>query len=80
MAELKEKLQPLEEGLSSIKTGLESEKKDITGRATSLGADANRVIQALNSKIRELEDVVASQKSALLEIGAKLHELEGGRR
>ncbi len=80
VAELKEKIQPLEEGLSSIKTGIESEKKDVAGRATALGADAGKLVQGLHNKIRELEDVVSAQKSALLEIGAKLHELEKGRR
>lgn len=79
VAELKEKIQPLEEGLSSIKTGIETEKKDVSGKAGAVGADAGKLIQGLNTRIRELEDVVASQKSALLEIGAKLHEIERGR-
>ncbi len=80
VAELKEKIQPLEEGLSSIRTGIETEKKDLAGRAGSVGADAGKLVQGLNTKIRELEDVVSAQKSALLEIGAKLHEIEKGKR
>ncbi len=80
VAELKEKLQPLEEGLSNIKSGLESDRKEVGSRAAAVGADAGKLVQGLTARIRELEDVVSSQKSALLEIGAKLHDIEKGRR
>lgn len=76
VAELKEKLQPLEESLTTIKTEAETERKNLTTKGQAISTDASKEIYALMGKIRDLEDVVASQKSALLEIGTKLHEFE----
>ncbi|MGC8659463.1 MAG: hypothetical protein ACP5U1_10360 [Desulfomonilaceae bacterium] len=76
VAELKEKIQPLEQSLSTIKSGVEAEKKTLTAKAQGLPADASKEVQALMGRIKDLEDVVAAQKAALLEIGTKLHELQ----
>jgi len=76
VAELKEKLQPLEESLSTLKSGVETERKNITTKGQAIAGDASKEISSLMGKIKDLEDVVAAQKSALLEIGTKLHELE----
>jgi len=76
VAELKDKFQPLEESLATLKSGLESERKNLTTKAQAIPADASKEIGALIAKTRELEDVVTAQKAALLEIGTKLHELE----
>lgn len=76
VAELKEKLQPLEESLSSLKTGAETERKNLTAKGQAISADASKEINAIIGKIKDLEDVVAAQKSALLEIGTKLHQFE----
>ncbi len=76
VAELKEKLQPLEESLLTLKSGVETERKNVTTKAQTVSSDASKEIGSLIGKIKELEDVVAAQKSALLEIGTKLHELE----
>ena len=76
VAELKDKFQPLEESLATLKSGVESEKKNLTTKAQAIPADASKEISALIAKTRELEDVVTAQKAALLEIGTKLHELE----
>ena len=77
VAELKEKIQPLEDSLSLLKGGIETERKNITSKAQGASAEASKDVHGLLTKIRELEDAVAGQKSALLDIGAKLHELEG---
>ncbi len=76
VAELKDKFQPLEESLATLKSGVESEKKNLTTKAQAIPADVSREMSALMAKTRDLEDVVAAQKAALLEIGTKLHELE----
>ncbi|MGC8906826.1 MAG: hypothetical protein ACP5M0_05225 [Desulfomonilaceae bacterium] len=77
VAEIKDRLVPLEEGLSSIKASLETDRKSLAEvKAVPAAADATKEIKALTQRIKELEDVVTTQKSYLLEIGAKLHEVE----
>ena len=39
-------------------------------------AEGGKDVQGLSARIRELEDVVTSQKSFMLEMGSKVHELE----
>lgn len=77
VAEIKDRLVPLEEGLLTIKTSLEGDRKTLSQLKTSpAGVETSKEIQALTQRIKDLEDVVTSQKSYLLEIGAKLHEVE----
>lgn len=77
VAEIKDRLVPLEQGLSNIKTSLEGDRKSLAELKTlPASADAGKEIKALNQRIKDLEDVVTAQKSYLLEIGAKLHEFE----
>jgi len=77
VAEIKDRLTPLEEGLSTIKTSLEGDRKALAQLQTAPpSAEASRDIKTLNQRLKDLEEVVTSQKSYLLEIGAKLHEVE----
>lgn len=79
VAELKDRIQPLEERLVSLRTGLETERKSIEtlkAQQRSTGGDSSKEAQFLMTKIKELEDVVAAQKGYLLEVGSKVHDLE----
>ncbi|MCA1962278.1 MAG: hypothetical protein LDL33_15980 [Desulfomonile sp.] len=97
--EVKGRIDPLEKTLLTLKTSLETDRKaieSIKGRSPieaekdlqalrkkidELGSGKD--VQALQRKIMDLEEVMASHKSFLLEVGSKLHELEtavrGGR-
>ncbi len=77
VAEIKDRLVPLEEGLSNVKASLEGDRKALAQLQTSApSVDASKDIKAISQRLKDLEDVVTSQKSYLLEIGAKLHEVE----
>jgi len=97
--EVKGRIDPLEKTLLPLKTSLETDRKaieNIKGR-TPIEAEKDLIalrkkidelgsgkdVQALQRKIMDLEEVMASHKSFLLEVGSKLHELEtavrGGR-
>lgn len=77
VADLKDRLVPLEQGLAALKTGLEAERKKSGLPAPSaVAADAGKEVRAMTKRIRELEDIVGSQKAFLLEMGSKVHELE----
>jgi chromosome segregation ATPase len=82
LAELKGSIAPLEQGLASLKTEFENERKGGTAGKTPSAAAATdsagkeKDAPALMKRIRELEEVVTAQKSYLLEVGSKVHELE----
>jgi len=80
VAELKDRIQPLEERLVSLRSGLETERKTIETLKTQQrpvpGGDSSKEAQFLAAKIKELEEVVAAQKGYLLEVGSKVHDLE----
>jgi len=77
--EIKERLVPLEQNLTSLKTGLETDRKAIEA-IRSQPQPGGKSVEALRAKISEIEEIMASQKSYLLEIGSKLHELESAMR
>lgn len=76
VADLRNRLTPLEQGLASVKNGLESERKTIAALRSQAPTDAHKAVQSLNQRIKELEEIIASQKGYLLEVGSKIHELE----
>lgn len=77
VAELKDRLQPLEEGLNNLRTSIESDKNTlVTLKAQPGAAGSSKEVQELSRRIKELEDVAISQKTYLLEVGSKVHELE----
>jgi len=76
VAELKGQLAPLEQALTNLKTALEGDRKAIAAMKAQPPAEGGKEAQALAARIRELEDVVTSQKSFMLEMGSKVHELE----
>jgi chromosome segregation ATPase len=84
VAELKDQLTPLEQGLSNLKTGVESDRQAIAAIKTQPQSqtqpqpqpESGKEVQALNKRIKELEEILTTQKAYLLEVGSKVHELE----
>lgn len=76
VAELKGQLAPLEQALTNLKSSLEGDRKAIAAMKAQPPAEAGKEVQGLANRIKDLEDVVTSQKSFLLEMGSKVHELE----
>lgn len=75
--DLKDRLLPLEQSLTALKSGLESERrKPGAVTPTPVTPDQAKQVRALVRRIKELEEVVGSQKAFLLEMGSKVHELE----
>jgi chromosome segregation ATPase len=75
VAEVKEQLNPLQENLNALKTGVEADRKNIAAIKES-PASGGKEVKELSKRVQELEDVIVAQKSFLLEIGSKLHEME----
>jgi chromosome segregation ATPase len=82
VAEIQDRLAPIEKNLSLLKSGADIEKRAVEA-AKAQGAEGGKDVTVLRKRVAELEDVLASHKSFLLEVGTKLHELEeamrGGR-
>jgi chromosome segregation ATPase len=78
IAELKGQLTPLEQGLHELKAGLENERKTLAAMKTQQApaAEIGKDQPALAKRLRDLEEIVTSQKAYLLELGSKVHELE----
>jgi len=91
IADLQGKIGPLETGLAEVKAALETERKAIAAsqgaapppspapvpeEVKEKEKERKREFQALAKRTRELEEIAASQKSYLLEMGAKIHNLE----
>lgn len=76
VAEIKQQLIPLERSLVTLKTGIESQRKTLAAIKREARSDKGKDVQLLRKKIDELEEIIAAQKSSLLEIGSKMHELE----
>jgi uncharacterized protein involved in exopolysaccharide biosynthesis len=76
VAEIKQQLIPLEKSLVTLKTGIESQRRTLAAIRTEARTETGKDVKVLRKKIDELEEIIAAQKSSLLEIGSKMHELE----
>jgi chromosome segregation ATPase len=77
VAELKDRLTPLEAGLAELKSSLQGDRKGAaTMKPMATPPESGRDVQAVTKRLRELEEIVAAQKSYLLEMGSKVHSLE----
>lgn len=76
VAELKGQLAPLEQALTNLKTSLEGDRKAIAAMKAQPSGEGGKDVHGLTSRIKDLEDVVTSQKNFMLEMGSKVHELE----
>jgi DNA repair exonuclease SbcCD ATPase subunit len=74
--DFKSQLAPLEKELATLKTAIENDRKTMAAMKAQASPEEARHVQALNRRIRELEEVLTSQKQYLLEVGSKVHELE----
>ncbi len=75
--ELVKRVEPLEKQVSSLTAALNSDRKTIdTLKGQKPVAAGGKDIQILTRRIAELEEILASQKAYLLELGAKVHQLE----
>jgi chromosome segregation ATPase len=76
VAEMKDRLTPLEEGMTVLKSGIETERKNLAALQRQPPAEAGKEVRELNKRIKDLEEVIGSQKTYMLEMGSKIHELE----
>ena len=76
VAEMKNRLTPLEEGMTVLRSGIESERKNLAALQRQAPAEAGKEVRELNKRIKDLEEVIGSQKTYMLEMGSKIHELE----
>ncbi len=78
VAELKDRLVPMEKGLGDLKTEMENERKVLEAlkKTGAPAPEAGKELQALLKRVKELEEVMVAQKGYLLEVGSKVHELE----
>ncbi len=78
VADMKSQITPLEQHLVALKAAMENDRKNIAGlKAQQAPTDSGgKDVQLLVKRIRELEEIVTAQKSFLLEMGSKMHELE----
>jgi DNA repair exonuclease SbcCD ATPase subunit len=74
--QLRERLVPLEKTLTGLQSGLEHDRKVIESLSRVTGQDFGKEVRALTGRLKELEEIMASQKAYLLEIGAKVHDIE----
>ena len=74
--QLKERLAPIEKTLSGLQSGVQSDRKAIESLSKSARHESGRDVRAVIGRLRELEEVLASQKGYLLELGSKVHEIE----
>lgn len=78
LADLKDKIGPMETGLSELKAALEADRKATAAVKSPPVAppETGKDITTLTRRTKDLEEIVASQKSYLLEMGSKVHALE----
>lgn len=74
---LKGRLAPLEKRIDGLTSGVQNDRKAIAAlRQQPPPASAGKEVQNLTRKVSELEEILATQKAYLLELGAKVHQLE----
>jgi hypothetical protein len=76
VADLKDRFTPIEKGLATLKTEVENERTAISAIKAQPSQEDPKAVQAVNKRMREMEEILTSHKAYLLEVGAKVHELE----
>jgi DNA repair exonuclease SbcCD ATPase subunit len=75
--QVKDRLTPLEKTLKGLQAEMEKDRKAIEALQARISQAApGRDVNALIQRFKELEEVVTSQKSYLLELGSQVHELQ----
>lgn len=79
VVQIKERLAPIEKSLLTLRTAIESDRKAIAALQTRTPPpNLAKEIRALHQKLVEMEEILASQKAYLLELGSTVHRLETG--
>ncbi|MFH1115617.1 MAG: hypothetical protein V1792_17045 [Pseudomonadota bacterium] len=74
---LTERLEPLEKQVMSLSAALGNDRKALEALKTRAPvAGAGKDVEVLTRKVAEFEEILASQKAYLLELGTKVHQLE----
>ena len=76
VAEVKDRLVSLDRGLKSLRAETEAKLKKMGTVKQPPRTDYGADVRALRKKINDLEEIIAAQKSTLLEMGSKMHRLE----
>jgi len=77
VAKLIGRLEPLEKQVASLTGTLDADRKTVEALKTQKPvAGGGKDVQILTRRIAELEEILASQKAFLLELGSKVHQLE----
>ncbi len=75
-ADLNKKIAPIEQRVHDLSEKALSETTNIKSVSARTKKESEEKINSLLAKIRELENIIASQKASLLEVGSRVHELE----
>lgn len=75
-ADLDKKIAPIEQRVQDLSEKALSETTNIKTVSAKTRKESEKRINSLLAKIRELENIIASQKASLLEVGSRVHELE----
>ncbi|MDQ7785404.1 MAG: hypothetical protein RDU20_21145 [Desulfomonilaceae bacterium] len=73
------RLEPLEKQVTTLAAALSSDRQALDAlknRKPEAAAAAGKDVQILTKRIAEFEEILASQKAFLLELGAKVHQME----
>jgi chromosome segregation ATPase len=77
VAKLIGRLEPLEKQVASLTAALNADRKTMDALRTQKPvAGGGKDVQILTRRIAELEEILESQKAFLLELGAKVHQME----
>jgi chromosome segregation ATPase len=75
VADLKDRFTPIEKNIATLKTEVENDRKAVAAIKGQTPQDDSKAIQAVNKRMREMEEILTSHKAYLLEVGSKVHEL-----
>ncbi len=77
LAQCKALVAPLEKEVAGLlKSGSQANGTRVPAATTKAQAESVRQIRALYTRLRDLEEIIATQKASLLEVGSKVHKLE----
>jgi chromosome segregation ATPase len=76
VADLNQRLVPLEKGVSELRGVVERQRKTAAPAKQNFPAQPSKDVLVLTKRIHDLEEIVSAQKGFLLEVGSKVHDLE----
>jgi chromosome segregation ATPase len=79
VADMKSQLAPMEQSIAALRSGIENDRKALAAvkaQPLTVSEPGGKDVQILVKRIRDLEEIVSTQKSFMLEMGSKMHEFE----